>query len=225
MARNINENEAWIWNCAIIETNVAVLSLISKEGPFYCFSSLSFSPPFLFFLLKGLQNDASEINDQRYSLPWHGWRYYIIFKKLEEVGALIKRWINYKENINHNWQSIFKRGRDCLVHMSTCQGGKLAAGDKIMYAFTPVILPFFYGSHLHGILVQPWWIHLVPMRDSEQFLNGNQAQNQGEAELQNVSSSRKGLCAQECCLWNLTWTGKRHQKEANWELFLGAYSV
>lgn len=36
MARNINENEAWIGNCAIMEMSMAVASLISKEGSFYC---------------------------------------------------------------------------------------------------------------------------------------------------------------------------------------------
>lgn len=43
MARNINENEAWIGNCAIMEMSVAVASLISKEGSFYC----------LFFFFEG----------------------------------------------------------------------------------------------------------------------------------------------------------------------------
>lgn len=36
MARNINENEAWIGNCAIMEMSMAMASLISKEGSFYC---------------------------------------------------------------------------------------------------------------------------------------------------------------------------------------------
>lgn len=36
MARNINENEAWIGNCTIMGMSVAVASLISKEGSFYC---------------------------------------------------------------------------------------------------------------------------------------------------------------------------------------------
>lgn len=36
MARNINENEAWIGNCAIMDMSMAMASLISKEGSFYC---------------------------------------------------------------------------------------------------------------------------------------------------------------------------------------------
>lgn len=36
MARNINENEAWIGNCAIMEMSMAMARLISKEGSFYC---------------------------------------------------------------------------------------------------------------------------------------------------------------------------------------------
>lgn len=49
MARNINENEAWIGNCTIMEMSVAVASLISKEGSFYCH----------FFW--GMRNDTSKI--------------------------------------------------------------------------------------------------------------------------------------------------------------------
>lgn len=36
MAGIINENEAWIGNCAIMEMRMAMARLISKEGSFYC---------------------------------------------------------------------------------------------------------------------------------------------------------------------------------------------
>lgn len=54
----------------------------------------------------------SKLTTQAFSLPQHGRHYYLIFKSEKGLEFLIKCWINYKVNINPNWQSFWRKRRE-----------------------------------------------------------------------------------------------------------------